>query len=70
MPANAVLLATVSMIQGVLGSGWYSMGSLMCVSFAVLNAFSHSFVHSNLTFFFRSSWIGCINSEYDGMNKW
>ena len=54
MPANAVLLASVSMIHGVLGSGWYSMGSLMSVSFAVLNAMSHSSVHSNFTFFFRS----------------
>ena len=45
------------------------MGSLMCVSFAVLNALSHSSVHSNFTFFFRSFWIGCINSENDGMNQ-
>ena len=69
MPVNAVLLASVSMIQGVLGSGWYRMGSLMSISFAVLNALSHSSVHSNLMFFFRSFWIGCIKSESDGMNQ-
>ena len=55
-PANAVLLASVLMIHGVLGSGCYSMGSLISVSFAVMNALSHSSVHLNFTFFFRI-WI-------------
>ena len=68
MPVNAVLLACVLIIQGVFGSGWYSMGSLMSVSFAVQNAFSHSSDHLNFTFFFRSFCIGCIKSVKGAMN--
>ena len=36
MPAIAVLLASVSMIQGFPGSGWYSMGSCDSLSLAKL----------------------------------
>ena len=48
---NAVLLASVLIIQGVFGSGWYSMGSLTRISFAVQNALSHSSDHLNFSFF-------------------
>ena len=65
---NAVLLASVSVIQGVFGSGWYNIGSLMSVSFAILNALLHSSIHSNFMFFFSTFWMGCIRSENAGMN--